>query len=175
LAEGLFSLSRLSAKRRRREAERVAAGGTPGLLHQRQRRLDGPVSLSRKRGPRNQPFQSAVMVKVLLYACATGVFSSRKIAAKAEDVTDSRGQRALTPTLSRKREREPNAPCRPGSWPRPSRQAQPARKLEALRISGSSPDRCASRPLRQPETPLQCSARSSRQSSCETSPSISAP
>lgn len=38
-------------------------------------------------GPRNQPFHPAMMVKVLLYAYATGVFSSRKIAAKlSEDV-----------------------------------------------------------------------------------------
>ena len=38
-------------------------------------------------GPRNQPFHLAMMVKVLLYAYARGVFSSRKIAAKLhEDV-----------------------------------------------------------------------------------------
>ena len=38
-------------------------------------------------GPRIQPFHPAMMVKVLLYAYATGVFSSRKIAAKLhEDV-----------------------------------------------------------------------------------------
>ena len=35
-----------------------------------------------KGGPRNQPFHPAMMVKVLLYGYATGVFSSRKIAAK---------------------------------------------------------------------------------------------
>jgi len=40
-----------------------------------------------KGGPRNQPFHPAMMVKVLLYAYATGVFSSRKIATKLhEDV-----------------------------------------------------------------------------------------
>lgn len=40
-----------------------------------------------KDGPRNQPFHPAMMVKVLLYAYATGVFSSRKIATKLrEDV-----------------------------------------------------------------------------------------
>lgn len=40
-----------------------------------------------KNGPRNQPFHPAMMVKVLLYAYATGVFGSRKIAAKLhEDV-----------------------------------------------------------------------------------------
>jgi transposase len=40
-----------------------------------------------KAGPRNQPFHPAMMVKVLLYGYATGVFSSRKIAAKLhEDV-----------------------------------------------------------------------------------------
>ena len=38
-------------------------------------------------GPRNQPFHPTMMVKVLLYAYATGVFSSRKIARKLhEDV-----------------------------------------------------------------------------------------
>ena len=38
-------------------------------------------------GPRNQPFDPAMMVKILLYAYATGVFSSRKIASKLhEDV-----------------------------------------------------------------------------------------
>lgn len=38
-------------------------------------------------GPRNQPFHPVMMVKVLLYAYATGVFSSRKIARKLhEDV-----------------------------------------------------------------------------------------
>ena len=40
-----------------------------------------------KGGPRNQPFHPAMMVKVLLYGYATGVFSSRKIATKLhEDV-----------------------------------------------------------------------------------------
>lgn len=40
-----------------------------------------------KDGPRNQPFNPAMMVKVLVYAYATGVFSSRKIAKKLhEDV-----------------------------------------------------------------------------------------
>jgi transposase len=40
-----------------------------------------------KGGPRNQPFHPSMMVKVLLYGYATGVFSSRKIAAKLhEDV-----------------------------------------------------------------------------------------
>jgi len=38
-------------------------------------------------GSRNQPFHPAMMVKVLVYAYATGVFSSRKIAKKLhEDV-----------------------------------------------------------------------------------------
>ena len=38
-------------------------------------------------GPRNQPFHPEMMVKVLLHAYATGVFSSRKIARKLhEDV-----------------------------------------------------------------------------------------
>ena len=40
-----------------------------------------------KDGPRNQPFHPAMMVKVLVYAYASGVFSSRKIAKKLhEDV-----------------------------------------------------------------------------------------
>jgi transposase len=38
-----------------------------------------------KDGPRNQPFHPAMMVKVLLYGYATGVFSSRQIAAKLHD------------------------------------------------------------------------------------------
>lgn len=38
-------------------------------------------------GPRNQPFHPAMMVKILIYGYATGVFSSRKIARKLhEDV-----------------------------------------------------------------------------------------
>ena len=38
-------------------------------------------------GPRNQPFDPAMMVKVMVYAYATGTFSSRKIARKLhEDV-----------------------------------------------------------------------------------------
>lgn len=38
-------------------------------------------------GSRNQPFHPAMMVKVLVYGYATGVFSSRKIAKKLhEDV-----------------------------------------------------------------------------------------
>jgi len=38
-------------------------------------------------GPRNQPFHPAMMVKILVYSYATGVFSSRKIAKKLhEDV-----------------------------------------------------------------------------------------
>ena len=38
-------------------------------------------------GSRNQPFHPAMMVKILVYAYATGVFSSRKIARKLhEDV-----------------------------------------------------------------------------------------
>jgi transposase len=40
-----------------------------------------------KGGPRNQPFHPAMMVKVLLYGYATGVFSSRKLAKRLhEDV-----------------------------------------------------------------------------------------
>jgi transposase len=40
-----------------------------------------------KDGPRNQPYHPAMMVKVLVYGYATGVFSSRKIARKLhEDV-----------------------------------------------------------------------------------------
>ena len=38
-------------------------------------------------GPRNQPFDPAMMVKVMVYAYATGTFSSRKIAKRLlEDV-----------------------------------------------------------------------------------------
>ena len=35
-----------------------------------------------KGGPRNQPYHPAMMVKVLVYGYATGVFSSRKLAKK---------------------------------------------------------------------------------------------
>jgi transposase len=38
-----------------------------------------------KGGPRNQPFHPAMMVKVLLYGYATGVFSSRKLAKRLHD------------------------------------------------------------------------------------------
>ncbi len=38
-----------------------------------------------KGGPRNQPFHPAMMAKVLVYGYATGVFSSRKIAAKLHE------------------------------------------------------------------------------------------
>ena len=38
-----------------------------------------------KDGPRNQPFHPAMMVKVLVYGYATGVFSSRKIARKLQE------------------------------------------------------------------------------------------
>lgn len=38
-----------------------------------------------KDGPRNQPFHPAMMVKVLVYAYASGVFSSRKIAKKLHE------------------------------------------------------------------------------------------
>ena len=43
-------------------------------------------------GRRNAPYEPSMMVKVLIYAYATGVFSSRKIAKKlAEDVADACG------------------------------------------------------------------------------------
>lgn len=49
--------------------------------------LNGFHARYAKDGPRNQPFHPAMMVKVLVYAYATGVFSSRKIAKKLyEDV-----------------------------------------------------------------------------------------
>lgn len=38
-----------------------------------------------KGGPRNQPFHAQMMVKVLLYGYATGVFSSRKLATRLHD------------------------------------------------------------------------------------------
>src|SRR5450756_1266978 len=38
-----------------------------------------------KDGPRNQPFHPAMMVKVLVYGYASGVFSSRKIARKLQE------------------------------------------------------------------------------------------
>ena len=38
-----------------------------------------------KDGPRNKPFHPLMMVKVLVYGYATGVFSSRKIARKLHE------------------------------------------------------------------------------------------
>ena len=35
-----------------------------------------------KGSPRNQPFHPAMMVKLLIYGFASGIFSSRKLAAK---------------------------------------------------------------------------------------------
>ena len=68
----------------------VAARRAPGLLHQRHGRCAGSERVSRplcRGGPRNQPFHPAMMVKVLVYGYATGVFSSRKMARKLhEDV-----------------------------------------------------------------------------------------
>ena len=47
-------------------------------------------------GSRNQPFHPAMMVKVLVYGYATGVFSSRKIAKKLhEDGLPGAGGRQL--------------------------------------------------------------------------------
>jgi transposase/predicted transcriptional regulator len=49
--------------------------------------LSGFHARYEKDGPRNQPFHPAMMVKVLVYGYATGVFSSRKMARKLhEDV-----------------------------------------------------------------------------------------
>ena len=42
-------------------------------------------------GPRNQPFHPAMMVKVLVYGYASGVFSSRKIARKLHEDIAFRG------------------------------------------------------------------------------------
>jgi transposase len=41
-------------------------------------------------GARKQPFHPVMMVKVLVYACAKGVFSSRKIARKLHEDVASR-------------------------------------------------------------------------------------
>ncbi len=69
---------------------RMAAARACGLLHQRHGRCARSVGLSCplcQGGPRNQPFHPAMMVKVLVYGYATGVFSSRKLARKLhEDV-----------------------------------------------------------------------------------------
>ena len=47
--------------------------------------LNGFHARYAKDGPRNQPFHPAMMVKVLVYAYASGVFSSRKIAKKLHE------------------------------------------------------------------------------------------
>jgi hypothetical protein len=55
-----------------------------------------------KDGPRNQPFHPAMMVKVLVYGYATGVFSSRKIARKLhEDVAFRCWPPATSPPTAR--------------------------------------------------------------------------
>ena len=55
-----------------------------------------------KDGPRNQPFHPAMMVKVLVYGYATGVFSSRKIARKLhEDVASGCWRLATSPRTAR--------------------------------------------------------------------------
>jgi len=53
-----------------------------------------------KDGPRNQPFHPAMMVKVLVYGYATGVFSSRKIARKLHEDVALRGKRPAAPPLT---------------------------------------------------------------------------
>lgn len=53
-------------------------------------------------GSRNQPFHRAMMVKVLVYAYATGVFSSRKIERRLhEDLAFGRWRRATSRATAR--------------------------------------------------------------------------
>ena len=47
-------------------------------------------------GSRNQPFHPAMMVKVLIYAYATGVFSSRKIERRLHEADIGRGRKAAS-------------------------------------------------------------------------------
>ena len=51
-------------------------------------------------GRRNSPYEPLMMVKVLIYAYATGVFSSRAIARKLEEDVAFRGKRYERPTLT---------------------------------------------------------------------------
>ena len=61
-------------------------------------------------GPRNQPFHPAMMVKVLFYGYATGVFSSRKIASPAGTRKAGRRERSGRAGVEHpRRERAPRA------------------------------------------------------------------
>ena len=57
-------------------------------------------------GPRNQPFHPAMMVKVLVYAYASGVFSSRKIAALLNKGKSADEAEKNEPELDKQRQRE---------------------------------------------------------------------
>jgi len=61
-------------------------------------------------GPRNQPFHQAMMVKVLVDGCATGVFSSRKIASKLHEPLPPRTQKSNTPLACRCPKRKTTSP-----------------------------------------------------------------
>jgi transposase len=67
-------------------------------------RLDLQIFYARYEGDgrRNQPFDPAMVVKVLVYGYATGVFSSRKLARKLfEDVAFGYWGRAIFPRIER--------------------------------------------------------------------------
>lgn len=57
-------------------------------------------------GPRNQPFHPAMMFKVLVYAYASGVFSSRKIAALLNKGKSADEAEKNEPELDKQRQRE---------------------------------------------------------------------
>ena len=53
-------------------------------------------------GRRNAPYEPRMMVKVLLYAYATGVFSSRRVARRLEESDHRRGDVAIITGLREK-------------------------------------------------------------------------
>ena len=94
-------------------------------------------------GPRNQPFRPAMMVKVLVDGCATGVFSSRKIASKLHEPLPSRRQKSNAPLARRCPKRKTTSPIPAAASRRPGGSAAlsraeidlPRRLLGAYRMS----------------------------------------
>jgi len=76
-------------------------------------------------GPRNQQFHPGMMVKVLVYAYATGVFSSRKIASKLHQkrswtfLRKSRGGKTDCRSSKKRTERPGRCSQLPATEPRP--------------------------------------------------------
>ena len=92
---------------------------------------------------RNQPSTPAMMVKVLVDGCATGVFSSRKIASKLHEPLPSRRQKSNAPLARRCPKRKTTSPIPAAASRRPGGSAAlsraeidlPRRLLGAYRMS----------------------------------------